>query len=77
MATDVVNDYVIVVYHHQKINLKKSELPAFAGMSRGDKRAMALRFKNLEKKGLVKFIKIDGKTVCVRNLDYLKRKEYN
>ena len=69
-ASDVVDEWVIVVYHHQKINLRKSELPKFAAMSRADKRAMADAFRTREKKGLIKFIEIKGKVVCVSNKDY-------
>ena len=70
MATDVTDEWQIVIYHHQKINLRKSELAAWAAMSRFDKRAMADRFKNLEKKGLIKFVTINKKLVCVKNKDY-------
>jgi len=72
-ASTVINDYVIVVYHHQEINLHKSELPMFAAMSRSDKRAMADKFKSMERKGLIRYVEIEGKTVCVYKRDYQAR----
>ena len=69
-ATDVVDEWVIVIYHHQKINLRKSELPKFAAMSRADKRAMAEKFKSMAKKKQIMFVEINGKTVCVKNKPY-------
>jgi hypothetical protein len=70
MATEVVDEWQIVIYHHQKINLRKSELLTFASLSRFDKRAMADKFKNLEKKGIIKFVTINKKLVCIKNKSY-------
>ena len=72
-ASDVVDGYTIVVYHGAKINLRLSELPKFAAMSRSDKRQMADKFKAMEKKGKIKYVEINGKLVCVKNIDYEAR----
>jgi len=69
-VTEVIKHWTIIYYHGQKINLHKNELAYWYGLSRKDKRAMALRFEVMEKKGLVKFIEINGKLTCVRNKDY-------
>ena len=74
-ATEVINYWTIVNYHGQKINLHNSELGMWDSMGRKDKRAMALRFKTMEKKGLIKFIEINGKMTCVKNFAYDKRAE--
>jgi hypothetical protein len=73
MATEVIDEWTVIDYHHQKINLRKSEVLAWNGLSRFDKRAMADRFKNLEKKKLIKFIEINGRMTCVKNLNYEAR----
>ena len=44
-------------------------------MSRKDKRQMALRVKAQEERGEIKFMEIDGKMPCIRNLDYDRRAE--
>lgn len=72
-ATDVVNDYVVIKYNGQMINLRKSELLMFHKMSRQNKRAMANRFKILEKKGQIRFEEINGKMVAVKNKDYAEQ----
>lgn len=69
-ATDVCNEYQCVEYKGQLINLKKTELPMWEAMARSDKRAMALKFKKQQEKGYIKFIKINGQDVCVKNKDY-------
>lgn len=40
-ATEVAHAYVVIDYHGQKINLRKTEVSLFNAMSRKDKRAMA------------------------------------
>jgi hypothetical protein len=69
-ASDVVNGYTIVVYNGAKINLKITELPMFDALSRKDKRAMADKFKSMERKGLIRYEEINGKLTCIRNKDY-------
>jgi lipase chaperone LimK len=72
-ATAVVDQYVVVDYKSQLINLRKSELAMFNALSRKDKRAMAARFKIMQKKGQIIFQQINGKTVAIRNKDYENR----
>jgi hypothetical protein len=74
-AKEVVDHWTILDYHGQKINLHKHEVPMFNALSRKDKRAMALRFQVMEKKGEIKFMEIEGKMTCVYNRDYDKRAE--
>ena len=69
-ATDVIQNWIIVEYHGQKINLHKNELGLWNGLSRADKRAMSLRFKVMEKKGEIRFEVINGKEICIRNKNY-------
>ena len=69
-ASDVVNGYTIVVYDGAKINLRVTELPLFAAMSRADKRKMANKFKSMERKGLIRYEEINGKLTCVKNKNY-------
>jgi len=74
-ATEVIDNWVIIDFHGQKINLHKNELKIWFASKRKDKRAMALRFKIMEKKGQIKFVEINGKLTCVYNRDYDKRAE--
>ena len=66
-ASEVVRDWVVINYHGQRISLHKNELALFNILPARDKRAMARRFKTREKKGLIKFVKINGRLTCVRN----------
>ena len=74
-ATEVVENWTVIMYNGQKINLHLHEVPLFHGLSRSDKRAMALRFEVMEKKGQIKFMEINGQMTCVRNLNYTRRAE--
>jgi hypothetical protein len=74
-ATDDVQNWIVLTYHGQKVNMRITELPLWDAMNRKDKRAMASRFEIMEKKGMVKFQKINGKMVCIRNKDYEARVE--
>lgn len=69
-ATEVLHLYTCIKYHDQWINLEKTQVAAFEAMARSDKRAMALRFKQLVKKRHVKFVEIDGEMTCIKNKDY-------
>ena len=73
--TDVAKEYMVITYHGQRINMHKTEYPMWKLSSRKDKRAMKLRFEKYEKEGLVRFIDVEGKAICVRDLDYEKRAE--
>ena len=74
-AKEVVKNWTIVVVKGQRIALHEHEVPMFNAMSRKDKRQMALRVKAQEERGEIKFVEIDGKVMCVRNLDYQRRVE--
>lgn len=70
-ATEVLKSHWICVkYHDQWINLRKSEVPLWNKLSRKDRRAMAQRFKIMEKKGQIKFVEINGQMTCIKNKDY-------
>ena len=76
-ATDVLSLYPCIKYGEQWVNLRmKDELPAWEQMGRKQKRSMANRFKQLEKKGKIKFVEIDGQMTCVKNLDYESRDKF-
>lgn len=74
-AKEVVKNWTIVTCKGQRIALHQHELPMWNAMSRKDKRQMALRVKAQEERGEIKFVEIDGKVTCVRNLDYQRRVE--
>jgi len=69
-ATDVVDQYVVIDYKGQKINLHKNHLLMFENLSRQQKRAMARKFEIMEKKGQIRFEEINGKLTAIRNKDY-------
>jgi hypothetical protein len=69
-AVDVINQYVVIDYKGQLINLKKTEIDAFNNLKRKDKRAMAQKFAAMEKKGQIRFEEIKGKLVAIKNKDY-------
>lgn len=66
----VFDDYIVIDYHGHMISLRKWELPIWRMSSRKDKRAMAERFRVLEAKGFLRFEKINGKFICLKNKDY-------
>lgn len=70
MATQVLHNWVCVKYKDQWINLRKSEVEAWNSLGRKDRRAMAHKFAQQEKKGLIRFEKIEGKMTCIKNKDY-------
>ena len=72
-AKEVIDNWTIVTCKGQRIGLHKHELPMWYAMSRKDKRQMALRVKAQEEHGEIKFMEIDGKMTCIRNLDYNRR----
>ena len=74
-AKEVIQNWTIVECHGQRIALHQHELPMWNAMSRKDKRKMALRVKAQEERGEIKFVEIDGKVTCVRNLNYDRRAE--
>ena len=77
MGEQVFNDYVVIEYNGQKINLRINQLQLWNAMNRKDKRGMAKRFEIQEKKGLIRFELINGKWICVKNKNYEKRKDGN
>ncbi len=73
-ATQVLHNYICIKYHGQWINLLKSEMIMWNGLSRKDKRAMGKRFHYQEKKGHIRFVEINGKMTCIKNKNYEARK---
>ena len=69
-ATEVMNEYVVIDYHGQKINLHYNEIGLWNKMSRKDKRAMAAKFKRLVAEGMIVFATINGKQICLKNKKY-------
>jgi hypothetical protein len=72
-ASEVSKEYMIVTYHGQRINMLKIAYPAWKLSSRKDKRITRDKFEKQEKQGLIKFVEVEGNTICVRNLDYQRR----
>ena len=65
-AEDVIDQYTVINYKGQNINLKKDEVVIFNAMARSDKRAMAKQFAIQQKKGNIKFQEINGKMTCIK-----------
>jgi hypothetical protein len=68
--TDVQKNYVVIKYHGQMINLHVNEVPLWNNMNRHDRRGMAKRFESMEKDGRIRFEKINGKMICIKNKNY-------
>jgi hypothetical protein len=67
----VFDNYMVIHYHGQRINVEKTiEYPAWKFSSRADKRATAERYRVLEKKGYIRFEEINGKLICLKNKNY-------
>ena len=64
------NVYTVIEYKGQRINLDKQQLAAFHKMNRRDKRKVLEYWKNLEKKGHIRFEEINGQLVAIKNKDY-------
>ena len=72
-AEQVFDDYTVIVFDGQMISLNKAELALWNNKQvypRKDKRATARKFREQERKGLIRFEKINGKMVCLKNKDY-------
>ena len=69
-AVDDIQNWMVINYHGQKINMRINEFPRWNAMSRSDKRGMAKRFEVMQKKGQIIFEKINGKEICIRNKNY-------
>jgi hypothetical protein len=69
-AVEVAHAYMVLQYHGQRINILKTEYAFWKAMGRKDKRAMAKRFEVQEKKGLIKFVEVEGNLICVKNRNY-------
>ena len=72
MGEQVFNEYVVIDYHGQKINLHRNEIALWRRMSRKDKRAMALKFKKQVAEGKIVFATINGREICLKNKKYEK-----
>lgn len=64
------NAYTVIEYKGQRINLNKKQLQAFHNMNRQAKRQVLEYWRNLERKGHIRFVQINGQTVAVKNKDY-------
>lgn len=71
--TEVQNEYVVITYQGQKINLRVSELKLWEMSSRRDKRIIKDKFAKMIEKGIGRFETVNGKEVFIRNLDYQRR----
>jgi hypothetical protein len=69
-AVEVIDEYIIITYKEQKINLRKCEVDRFNALSRKDKRKMSQKFADAERKGAIRFETINGKVVAIKNKDY-------
>ncbi len=69
-ARDVIDDFISFPYCGVELTLKKSEKEKFDKLPREERRKMAHRFKDAIKKGRIKLIKTDGKTIAVINKNY-------
>jgi hypothetical protein len=70
-ATDVVKKYLCFKYRDQWINLRiPDEVILWNQMSRHDRRGMAQKFATMERKGLIKFVEINGRMTCIKAKDY-------
>jgi hypothetical protein len=74
-ATDVAKEYMVLVYHGQRINILKAAYPVWKASSRHDKRATMLKFQKQERDGVIKFVEVEGHLICVANRDYARRAE--
>jgi len=70
MGEQVFKEWFVIEYHGQKINLHRNEIPLWNKLNRKDRRAMARKTEIQEKKGLIRFEKIDGRWICLKNKDY-------
>lgn len=75
MVPDVINEYVVIVYEGQKINLHKSKLAQFNAFNRKRKREIKREWAIDERKGKIKFVEHEGKMICVKNRNYDERLE--
>ena len=74
MMTDVANEYEVITYQGQRINLHKiREKPLFEKMNHKQKREVKKNWERMERKGRVKFITVNGNLICVLNRDYDNR----
>lgn len=74
-ATEVAKEWMIITYHGQKIPMHENEYPLWKQLSRKDKRAMKDKTAKQEREGLIRFEEIEGKVVCIRNINYDARAE--
>jgi hypothetical protein len=69
-AVEVIDEWMVVQYHGQRIGLHRNEYPLWKELSRNDKRAMAKKTAKQEREGKIRFETINGKLTCVKNKDY-------
>jgi len=64
------NAFTVIEYKGQRINLNKHQLTSFHNMNRQAKRQVLEYWRNLERKGHIRFVEINGQVVAVKNKDY-------
>ena len=75
-AKDINDQYKVIQYNGQRINLHKvNELPAWGSLPRRKKREIATNWRLMEKKKHITFQEIDGKLICIKNANYEQRAE--
>ena len=74
-ASEVSKEYMVLIYHGQRINMLRTAYPIWVRSSRKDKRATMQKFRKQEIEGLIKFVEVGGHLICIRNLDYEARAE--
>jgi len=77
MAKDVIDDYISFPYAGVTLTLRKGEKKVFDQMPRQERRKMAQRFKTAVRKGRIKLVTIEGKTIAIKNKDYGTDKQTN
>lgn len=77
MAKDVIDDYISFNYAGVTLILRKEEKKIFDGMPRGERRKMAHRFNAAVRKGRIKLVTIEGKTIAIKNKNYGADKRTN
>jgi hypothetical protein len=76
-AREVVDDYISFPYCGVELVLRKEEKKHFDKLPREERRKIAYRFKDAVKKGRIKLIKTNGKTIAVINKQYEINKRRN
>lgn len=77
MAKDVIDDYISFPYAGVELTMRKGEKKIFDKLPRQERRKMAQRFKTAVRKGRIRLITIEGKTIALKNKNYGTDKRTN